>query len=95
MEHIRIFRSVLGSPRTPLPPWKSKTNPSLDSNDADSDPSNEAEYDSDEINAKGAMNHSRLQIVKAFQLVEPGGWYLGRQYYVVTRGSDVGVFHQL
>ena len=93
MEHIRIFRSVLGPPRTPLPSWRPKADPSLASNSAD--PSDEAEYDSDEINAKGAMNHSRLQIVKASQLVEPSGWYLGRQYYVVTRGSDVGVFHQL
>ena len=79
MEHTRIFRSVLGSPRT------ARALPSSD----------EAEYDSDEINAKGAMNHSKLSIVEVSQLVEPAGWYIGRNYYVVMKGSDVGVFHQM
>lgn len=76
MEHIRIFRSVIGSPRSPRP-------------------STEAEYDSDEMIAKGAMNYSKLCILQASQLVEPDGWYLGREYYVVTRGSAVGIFHRL
>ncbi|KJA21115.1 hypothetical protein HYPSUDRAFT_203297 [Hypholoma sublateritium FD-334 SS-4] len=52
-------------------------------------------YDLDDMNDKGAFNHSRLQIVKTSDLVEPTGWYLGREYYVVTKGLAVGVFHDL
>ncbi|KJA23428.1 hypothetical protein HYPSUDRAFT_201445 [Hypholoma sublateritium FD-334 SS-4] len=52
-------------------------------------------YDLDDMNDKGAFNHSRLQIVKASDLVEPTGWFLGREYYVVTKGLAVGVFHDL
>ncbi len=47
------------------------------------------------MNAKGAFNHSSLHIIKASELVEPTGWFPGRQYYVVTEGSRVGVFHDL
>ncbi|KJA23051.1 hypothetical protein HYPSUDRAFT_201613 [Hypholoma sublateritium FD-334 SS-4] len=55
----------------------------------------EAGYDLDDMNNKGAFNHSSLQIIKASELVEPAGWYLGRLYYVVTKGLAVGVFHNL
>ena len=47
------------------------------------------------MNAKGTFNHSSLQIIKASELVEPTGWFSGRQYYVVTEGLRVGVFHDL
>lgn len=47
------------------------------------------------MNAKDAFNYSRLHIVKASELVEPAGWYLGREYYVVTKGLAVGIFHDL
>ena len=88
METIRIFRSVLGLPRTARHLSKSR---------ASEDPgvANEAEYDSDDMNAKGALNNSRLCILKPSQLIEPEGWYLGREYYVVTRGSAVGIFHRM
>lgn len=52
-------------------------------------------YDLDDMNAKGAFNYSSLQIVRASELVEPSGWYLGREYYVVAEGLVVGVFHDL
>lgn len=44
------------------------------------------------MNAKGTFNHSSLQIVKAS---EPTGYFPSRQYYVVTEGLRVGVFHNL
>ena len=81
MQDIRIFRSVLSVGRARTFPHSSKS-------DGD-------EYDSDELNDTGVFNNSSLTIVKTSQLVEPPGWYLGRLYYVVTRGSSVGVFHRL
>ncbi|KJA28248.1 hypothetical protein HYPSUDRAFT_197750 [Hypholoma sublateritium FD-334 SS-4] len=49
-----------------------------------------------EMNAKGALNHSGLRIVKASELVLPfKGWYPGREYYIVPKGLDVGVFVDL
>ena len=89
MEHTRIFRSVLSPCRT------ARIIPKSQDHSDNAQPSNEAEYDSDEINANGVMNHSKLFIVDVSQLVEPAGWYLGRNYYVVMKGSDVGVFHQM
>lgn len=55
----------------------------------------EAGYGLDDMNDKGAFNHSSLQIIKASDLVEPAGWYPDRRYYVVTKGLAVGVFHDL
>ena len=49
----------------------------------------------DDMNAKGTFNHSSLQIIETSELVEPTGWFPGRQYYVVTEGLRVGVFHDL
>ncbi|KJA12725.1 hypothetical protein HYPSUDRAFT_210187 [Hypholoma sublateritium FD-334 SS-4] len=49
----------------------------------------------DELEDAGAFNHSKLHIVETSQLVEPAGWFLGREYYVVTKGSAIGVFHKL
>ena len=48
-------------------------------------------YDLDKMNAKGTFNHSSLQIIKASELVEPTGWFPGRQYYVVIEGLRIGV----
>ncbi|KJA21504.1 hypothetical protein HYPSUDRAFT_202862 [Hypholoma sublateritium FD-334 SS-4] len=46
-----------------------------------------------EMNARGALNHSSVRVVKASELVLPfKGWYPGREYYIVPRGLDVGVF---
>ena len=47
------------------------------------------------MNAKGTFNHSSLQIIETSELVEPTGWFPGRQYYVVTEGLRIGVFHDL
>lgn len=94
MEHIRIFRSPIGRFRT-FRPGGVKSDKGLDSDGNNSQPPSDEEYDSDVLNATGVMNHSRLQIVEASQLVEPPGWYLGREYWVVTRGSSVGLFHKL
>ena len=84
MKHNQNFKSVLCSPSTPR--HLSKSRRPEDSSE---------EYDSDDMNANGALNNSRLYIVKPSQLTEPDGWYLGRDYYVVTRGSAVGIFHRL
>lgn len=90
MEHIRIFRSpILGRGRTFRP--GAKSDEGLDSVGNDSQPTSDEEYDSDVLNA----THSKLEIVKVSELVEPPGWYLGKEYYVVTRGSSVGLFHKL
>ena len=69
----------------------------LENFNIDSDPQSPLDkgYDLDEMNAKGAFNHSRLQIVKASDMVEPVGWYSGRKNYVVTKGLSVGIFHDL
>ena len=93
MEHIRIFRSPIGRFRTFRP--GAKSDKGLDSIGNNSQPPSDEEYDSDVLNATGSMNHSRLQIVEVSQLVEPPRWYLGREYWVVTRGSSVGLFHKL
>ena len=93
MEHIRIFRSPIGRGRTFRP--GAKSDKGIDSVGNDSQPTSDEEYDSDALNATGVLNHSRLQIVKASQLTEPPGWYSGREYFVVTRGSSVGLFHKL
>ena len=46
-----------------------------------------------EMNARGALYHSSVRVVKASELVLPfKGWYPGREYYIVPRGLDVGVF---
>lgn len=45
--------------------------------------------------AFNSCNYSSLQIIKASELIEPAGWHLGREYYVVTEGLAVGVFHNL
>ncbi|KJA14123.1 hypothetical protein HYPSUDRAFT_208725 [Hypholoma sublateritium FD-334 SS-4] len=50
-------------------------------------------YDLDETNARGALNHSSLRIIEASELVLPlKGWYPGREYYIITKGLEVGVF---
>ncbi|KJA16217.1 hypothetical protein HYPSUDRAFT_207187 [Hypholoma sublateritium FD-334 SS-4] len=49
-----------------------------------------------EMNARGALNHSSLRVIKASELVLPlKGWYPGREYYIVMKGLDVGVFLDL
>lgn len=55
----------------------------------------EDEYNPDELNAKGAFNNSSMYAVATSELVEPAGWHLEREYHVVTRGSVVGIFHNL
>ena len=50
-------------------------------------------YDLDETNARGALNHSSLRIIEASELVLPlKGWYPGREYYIITKGLEVGVY---
>lgn len=100
MEDIHIFRSPIFNSkrrsnrvRTFHRPSNSKEDPNVASNDAQ--PTCEEEYDSDELNAKGAFNHSSMSILETSQLTEPAGWYLGREYYVVTKGLAVGIFHDL
>ena len=67
-------------------------NPSIDH--SPQSPS-EKGYDLDEMNVKGAFNHSSLKIVDVSELVEPAGWFPGRHYYVVMKGLSVGVFQNL
>lgn len=80
MDQVRVFRSILGRPKG-----------------AQQLGEDEEGYDSDleDINDKGAFNFSGLSILRASELVEPAGWFLGRKYYVVTRGATVGIFHRL
>ncbi len=35
-----------------------------------------------------------MYVVDASELAEPEDWNIGGEYYVVTRGSEVGVFHK-
>ena len=84
MENIRIFRSPILSSTRRSNRVRTKTDIVR------------GEYiDANELNATGVFNHSRTHIVETLLLVEPSGWYSGRKYYVVTKGSDVGVFHKL
>lgn len=85
MEDIRIFRS----------PIFSRARRSNRDHTSHHLSTSEEEYDFDELENQGAFNNSAMHIVKASQLVEPAGWYLGREYYVVTTGSTVCVFHDL
>lgn len=40
-------------------------------------------------------NNSSSGIVETAFLVEPPGWYPGRQYYVVWKGYTEGIFHKM
>lgn len=79
MDQVHVFRSVLGRPKGAQQPGEGEE---------------EHDSDSDDINNKGAFNSSGLTILKTSELVEPAGWFLGRKYYVVTRGATVGIFHR-
>lgn len=100
MEDVRIFRSPIfsrarRSNRVHTSRHLSNSKEGLSASSVDAQAASEEEYDFDELENQGAFNNSSTHVVKASQLVEPAGWYLGCEYYVVTRGSTVGVFHDL
>lgn len=86
MDKITVICSTFGRAPQPFPDLAK-----LSMDGDDTQPPTEADYDSDDH----YVNSSDSYIVHTSQLFEPEGWFLGREYYVVTRGIVVGIFHEL